>query len=112
MDEYKLTVSEDGDTLSGVSRGNYNDWKNVLEGVSILRVQRIALDQRRAWALAFNTRLSSDSALLQFCAVEIVEQVGRIFQHFLANFRSFSYDCLAFDSIHDCMYCRATFSDV
>ena len=90
MDEYKLTVSEDGDTLSGVSRGNYNDWKNVLEGVSILRVQRIALDQRRAWALAFNTRLSSDSALLQFFAVEIVEQVRmRIYQHFLAKFSKF-----------------------
>lgn len=75
MDEYKLTVSEDGDKLTGVSRGNHNDWKNVLEGVSIGRLRRTALDQRRAWALSLNTRLSADSELLQLLPVEIIDQV-------------------------------------
>ena len=75
MDEYKLNVSEDGDALTGVSRGNHNDWENVLNGVSMGRLQRIALDQRRAWALALNARLSADSSMLRALPVDIIDLV-------------------------------------
>jgi hypothetical protein len=40
MDEYKLTLSEDGDQLTGVSRSDNDDWKNVSEGMPIGRLQR------------------------------------------------------------------------
>ena len=75
-DEYRLTVSADGSRLRGTSRGNTDDWLNMLEGYSATAMATLVARQRLAWACgALQQRLGSASPASELCA-ELAEQVA------------------------------------
>ena len=64
LDNYKLSISPNGDTLNGLSRGDDRQgWVNELQAAGVQPLLVLARRQSLAWAMGLHERLCTDSVL-------------------------------------------------